>query len=362
MTRPSRYWLRGHQVLAVGVGLLLPACACAVQDVMLQTVDGKIVTGIVDDVTGVGTLGTRVFRGNFFAGSFITADPGFFGLATASPSMPPGAAGFPSNHDIGFDLLAMRIGSVKSNLFFWDGLTPEVDFGSSQGVSWRIVDDASNTFFVPGTDEFIPGGRIDPSSADTDPSDGIDTGRVHSHLALQLVASGTPPQGVYMVAWQARSAGFETSEPFLFVHRTSTISNAVRDVAAQWAEQHIGAMFGPRLPGDYNEDNVVDAGDYVYWRNRLGMEMELPNEDDSFGVVDLADYTVWKSHYGQSIGDGGGEGGMVRWAPGDSPGAKWVPETASLVLASVGGGMLAFNGRTRWRPIRRGPGSTRRRC
>jgi hypothetical protein len=324
----------------VVVAAVSPTSALANQDVMLQSMDGIIVTGTVDDQTGFGTLGTRVFRGNFFS-SFVSADPGFYGLPTGSPSMPPGAAGFPSEHDIEFDLLPMRIGDVKSNLFYWDGVSSEVAFVNSPGVSWRIVDSnsPSNTFIVPGTDELIPGGLIDESAEDTNPSDGVDTGRVHAHLANQLIADGTPPQGVYMIAWQARSEGFETSEPFLFVHRTSTISNPVRDLAATWAEENIDLMFGPALPGDYNDDGVVDAADYTVWRNSLGTNIALPNEDASLNVVDAEDYAVWKLNYGQpNSGAVSGAGGLAMAV---------VPEPGPLALAlSIACG-LALNRKRR---------------
>ncbi|WP_425397131.1 pectinesterase family protein [Aeoliella sp.] len=52
------------------------------------------------------------------------------------------------------------------------------------------------------------------------------------------------------------------------------------------------------LPGDYNDDGVVNLSDYVVWRNNLGALITLSNEDASPGVVDSADYNVWKLTFG----------------------------------------------------------------
>jgi hypothetical protein len=54
------------------------------------------------------------------------------------------------------------------------------------------------------------------------------------------------------------------------------------------------------LPGDYNEDNVVDSADYVTWRNSIGLSVNLPNETASFGLVDQDDYDVWRARFGTS--------------------------------------------------------------
>jgi hypothetical protein len=58
------------------------------------------------------------------------------------------------------------------------------------------------------------------------------------------------------------------------------------------------------LPGDFNGDDVVDAADYVVWRNALnsndpGALGGNGNEiGTSQGVVDKDDYLLWKSQYG----------------------------------------------------------------
>ncbi len=68
--------------------------ALAVDDVLLQTVAGKIVTGVVDDNSFVGSLGLRVHKHQFLS-NFRSANPGFVSLATGSATVPPGRRAFP---------------------------------------------------------------------------------------------------------------------------------------------------------------------------------------------------------------------------------------------------------------------------
>ena len=47
-----------------------------------------------------------------------------------------------------------------------------------------------------------------------------------------------------------------------------------------------------QLPGDYNGDGVVDAADYVVWRDGLG------------ATFTQSDYDVWRAHFGQTLNNG----------------------------------------------------------
>jgi len=74
----------------------------------------------------------------------------------------------------------------------------------------------------------------------------------------------------------------------------------------------------PVLTGDYNDDGVVDAGDYVRWRNALAGIGTLENETESHGVVNELDYAAWKNNYGAPHN---GSGGIAH-----------VPEPAAFML------------------------------
>ena len=65
----------------------------------------------------------------------------------------------------------------------------------------------------------------------------------------------------------------------------------------------------PTLPGDFNEDGVVDAVDYNVWRGGLG---------DLYSVTD---YEVWKANFGAT--------GL-----GTTAGGTYVPEPGTWVLVS----------------------------
>jgi hypothetical protein len=56
------------------------------------------------------------------------------------------------------------------------------------------------------------------------------------------------------------------------------------------------------VPGDYNNNGIVDAADYVLWRKGG----PLQNEVDTPGTVNAADYTAWRARFGNTSGSGSG--------------------------------------------------------
>jgi hypothetical protein len=59
-------------------------------------------------------------------------------------------------------------------------------------------------------------------------------------------------------------------------------------------------VVGPLLPGDYNSNGTVNAGDYLFWRRTYGAQVTpFAGADGSGnGVVDAADYAVWLANFG----------------------------------------------------------------
>jgi hypothetical protein len=59
----------------------------------------------------------------------------------------------------------------------------------------------------------------------------------------------------------------------------------------------------PELLGDYNEDGMVDAADYVVWRDTMGDEVDFYAGADGSGngVIDEQDYAVWRENFGNSL-------------------------------------------------------------
>ncbi|HEX2473824.1 MAG TPA: hypothetical protein VHK01_03700, partial [Lacipirellulaceae bacterium] len=66
-----------------------------------------------------------------------------------------------------------------------------------------------------------------------------------------------------------------------------------------------------RVPGDYNQNGVVDAADYVVWRKADGIQ---------------AGFDLWRANFGRTAGNGAGASTGT---------ATTVPEPASILLACV---------------------------
>jgi hypothetical protein len=60
----------------------------------------------------------------------------------------------------------------------------------------------------------------------------------------------------------------------------------------------------PSVAGDYNNNGIVDAADYVIWRKNLGQSFQLTNEVAGVtpGMVTAEDYGAWRSRFGGTSG------------------------------------------------------------
>jgi hypothetical protein len=87
--------------------------------------------------------------------------------------------------------------------------------------------------------------------------------------------------------------------------RGATYSRVVAGTADIGAFE-VQTVAGPALPGDYNRDNVVDAGDYVVWRKTLNFQVQAFSGADGNGngTIDAPDLAIWKQHFGTSAGAG----------------------------------------------------------
>jgi autotransporter-associated beta strand protein len=72
------------------------------------------------------------------------------------------------------------------------------------------------------------------------------------------------------------------------------------------------------LPGDFNSDGKVDAGDYGTWRKNETANAALPNDN---GLTTQSDrFNLWRANFGNPPGSGSGLG------------ATAIPEPATFVL------------------------------
>jgi hypothetical protein len=91
----------------------------------------------------------------------------------------------------------------------------------------------------------------------------------------------------------------------------------------------------PTATGDYNGNGVVDAADYVLWRESLGQPAAPPgsgSDGSTNGTIDSTDYEFWRARFGNQVAGGGGQSAL----------AAAVPEPASIVYISIVSGALAL--------------------
>jgi hypothetical protein len=109
--------------------------------------------------------------------------------------------------------------------------------------------------------------------------------------------------------------------------------------------------------GDYNDNGVVDAGDYDVWRKALNQNVTLPN-DSTPGTVTAADFDMWRAHFGEASTTPPSvlTRGLVHYVTSFSAsglGDAAVPEPGGVILAGLGmATCLATRG------ARRGSGKT----
>jgi hypothetical protein len=93
---------------------------------------------------------------------------------------------------------------------------------------------------------------------------------------------------------------------------------------ARFEYDEIKGLAPVTVEGDYNNNGVVDAGDYVLWRRGGPLE----NEVDNPGVVNQADYTAWRARFGNPSGSGSLAGASIP-----------EPASCSLMLAAMVGSL-----------------------
>jgi hypothetical protein len=96
------------------------------------------------------------------------------------------------------------------------------------------------------------------------------------------------------------------------------------------------------LPGDYNDNGMIDAADYTAWRDAMTDGASALSNDPTPGSVDDTDFDYWRAHFGEALGSGAGQG-----ATAGLSGSAAVPEPASWLLMLCGVALLQ-----RWAMIR----------
>ncbi len=103
-----------------------------------------------------------------------------------------------------------------------------------------------------------------------------------------------------------------------------TIAGLAWNTSQLYTTGMLSLVVSAGIPGDYNNNGTVDAGDYIRWRKSQGTTNTLPN-DPTGGTIGASQYDIWRSHFGQTASSG-------------SATSTAVPEPAALLpvfIASV---------------------------
>jgi hypothetical protein len=322
-------------------------------DVLSEQQNGRIVTGTGDFDHDLWTLGERVFHRDLNptpatgATYLSNNNPGFNSIGAGSVDLPANSQPLPASSILSWDFLPMTINGLSQNLFYWNGqdtdgvagLTPsDVKFGALPSPNYRLtlLDFNNGIHSVDGTNTIVPGSKIALTGSD---------GSMHQHLLFALQDNDgndatLPVDGLYLIAIRLKIPGLQDSLPVFLIFGTPGSSISAEDDAAYpWVEQQLN------LPGDFNQDGVVDAADYVLWRDTKGQTgAGLPADGNGDQTVNQADYDLWRANFGLRsqiiVNSSGGASGSLA--------SGVVPEPSNLALLALGGAIVfcAMTGRS----------------
>jgi endonuclease/exonuclease/phosphatase family metal-dependent hydrolase len=160
--------------------------------------------------------------------------------------------------------------------------------------------------------------------------------------------------------WTYRSGGFSPSRLDFVLYTDSVVATANRFVlntvsmtaaerAATGLQQydvtlttsnydHIPVVVDFRfpMPGDFNDDRVVDGLDFQLWQQTFGSSANLAADANGDHVVDAADYVIWRMNLPPGAGSIAADGG-----------SHSVPEPASYLLLLMICGAVPIRRRSR---------------
>ncbi len=209
-------------------------------------------------------------------------------------------------------------GSAVPNLHNYSG---DVHVGGSPGtlnVVGAYIQDAggATSFSIAGTQagseysQLVVGGDLQLSGRLTFNFENAFEPQAGQTFDL-IAVGGTAQLTNYQIEIKNLAPGFQYSfDPIAGGYRLTALSNG---------------DFDPALPGDFSGDGVVDAADYVVWREHLGT------------TLTQTDYDTWRAHFGESAAG----------APFAVSSAVPEPTSWWLIAISVVGGL------SWWRSFRR---------
>lgn len=319
----------------VALALAAPTSFGQHRDVLVQQVEGRLVTGIADFDAGGWTLGARVFSGEFPA-EFFTNDPGWNALGSGSPAMPAGAAALPATADLQWDFVPMKIDGAARTLHYWNG-SGAVSFGTPPSTDYyAALRSRSGVYYeTDGTGDLVVASTLARTGA---------LGSLHDHEIFFLDdddgnLTTNPADGIYLVSIRLRMVGLDRAAPAVFAFGTPGSTPAALTSAAAWANDRID-MLMPDFAADADGDLAVDGFDVAAWQAGFGLTggdaLQVRGDFTSDDAVNGADFLAWQRQAGLSLANFPGTVSAVQ-------ATFAVPEPASWPLAALAAAFfLAF--------------------
>ena len=205
--------------------------------------------------------------------------------------------------------------------------------GLSTSVPWAVIE-------IPLDANGLPVITIDDKGTPQKSDD-----QITNFSGFQIVNPGAAPAN--------HELEFDAAGNAYITHSTSEVLQVFSPGGSWTAKTTSAGLFSlaPFTPpmggvaGDYNDNGVVDAADYVVWRDLLGSSTQLENEGSGVtpGMVTPEDYTTWRANFGKTPAPGRRQrGGCARTRhvlvshARDCHVRRW-PAPAQLVLARPGG-------------------------
>jgi hypothetical protein len=253
--------------------------------------------------------GFNIHRFTAAAGGSILVSVGETGGLTAEPNLQIyGPGGVLLQSDSGTDEALLQFGATSSGTY-----TAVVsDMANDEALSYRIRVLAlpASSAAIGGRDFTLVNGQQSASSL---PLGGFNVHRFTASAGGNIVvaisetgALGSEPKvqiygpgGLLLHTddgTDGASVQFNAASSGTF---TAIVTDEGNDEALSYQIQATGVTT-PVLYGDYNQNGLVDAGDYVLWRRTLAAGGTFLPNDFMPNVVDNNDYTYWRAHFGEA--------------------------------------------------------------
>jgi autotransporter-associated beta strand protein len=196
--------------------------------------------------------------------------------------------------------------------------------GANTYTGGTVVDDGTLT--VSGASARFGGGDVTVNGGNAAISPGV-ANAIADAAKLTLLGGGTG--NVADIGFISLAAGINEHVASLVLGNTAQPNGtygATGSGAANINDEYFSGLgiitVAPAgLPGDFNNDGKVDAGDYATWRKNNGTSNALANDNGLGTPVGPAHYNLWRANFGNTAS---GSGSNLATAG--------VPEPSSLLL------------------------------